>query len=87
MVSDYQKMRSDEVIEYRESGKYPRRITTDINGNEYVVGDWSWNIQNPNSEEYIEKDSIIGRHKRTNDYTRGYDAGYHAGIRKKHEIG
>lgn len=45
-----------EVKWYRRHGRWPERICRDSQGNEYVVGDWSWNRNRLTSEkeEYIE---------------------------------
>jgi len=36
-------IQSIQVRWYRKYGRFPERITKDINGKEYVIGDWSWN--------------------------------------------
>ena len=44
-----------EIDWYLKNGKYGKsRITKDSNGNEYVIGDYSWNAINPNKKETIE---------------------------------
>lgn len=45
-----------EVCWYLRNGKYPdERITRDRHREEYVIGDWSWNLQNRSRSEYIEE--------------------------------
>lgn len=47
--------RSDrEVAWYRINGKHPARISRRSSGGEYVIGDWSWNRDNPQAQEWIE---------------------------------
>lgn len=47
--------RPNELAWYRKNGKYPReRIIADGDGKLYVVGDWSWNLSNPDKTEFIE---------------------------------
>lgn len=46
--------RLDELVWYRKFGAYPSRITRDRSGNEYVIGDWSWNGNPRNPREYVE---------------------------------
>ena len=44
-----------EVGWYHRFGKYPNeRIRKDGNGNEYVIGDWSWSRNYPDKDETIE---------------------------------
>ena len=46
-----------EIKWYRKNGRFKERITKDGNGNEYVIGDYSWNtFKNKNKLEHIELD-------------------------------
>ncbi len=46
-------LREKEVDWYKRNGRHKKRIALDANGNEYVIGDWSWNRGN-RPEEFIE---------------------------------
>lgn len=39
---------------YKIYGKYPERIKRDSKGQEYVIGDWSWERNYPNKPEWID---------------------------------
>jgi hypothetical protein len=46
---------SDEVAWYRKFGRYPNhRIRKDFRGQEFVIGDWSWNKMHPKNQEHFE---------------------------------
>jgi len=49
-------IREIELIWYRENGRYPDRIATAASGEEYVIGDESWNSrhENKNRQEFVE---------------------------------
>src|SRR5688572_11553947 len=52
--SSYEILCARELAWYRKHGKYPdNRISQDDYGVEYVIGDFSWNRENP--PEFIEK--------------------------------
>jgi hypothetical protein len=52
MATDIQQ---HEVEWYRLRGKYPdERIKRTASEDEFVVGDWSWNRNNPDRQEYFE---------------------------------
>ena len=56
-------IRTIELKWYRKNGKHKRRrIVEDANGNEYVIGDWSWNRNpaNKNRQEFVEPEMSIG---------------------------
>ena len=43
-----------EVAWYRQHGEYPQRIARDSSGNEYVIGDASWNARHEWARERVE---------------------------------
>ena len=43
-----------ELAWYKLNGKYADRITKDATGQEYVIGDWSWNRLHPDRVEHFE---------------------------------
>ncbi len=43
-----------EVAWYYRYGKYADRISRTSSGEQYVIGDWSWNRARPRCIEYIE---------------------------------
>ena len=48
-------IRNDELLWYRSHGHYPNiRITKNSEGSIYVIGDFSWNKNNPQKQEFIE---------------------------------
>lgn len=51
MIENYQAW---EVEQYRLYGNYPDRITRDSSGQEYMIGDWSWNRLPQNKREFFE---------------------------------
>lgn len=56
-------VRKIELDWYRKNGKHKRRrIKEDANGNEYVVGDWSWNKfpKNKHRQEFCEPEMSLG---------------------------
>jgi hypothetical protein len=54
-------IREMEILWYRKNGKYKDRITADSNGDDYVIGDWSWNrmTENKDKQEFIETDTRV----------------------------
>lgn len=53
-MKSYLDYTSEEVAWYRKHGKYPERIVRDSEGNEYVIGDESWNDLFPHKPECVE---------------------------------
>jgi len=51
---EYETNREFEIRWYRQFGKYPERITKDRSGQQYMVGDWSWNRNYPEKAETVE---------------------------------
>lgn len=67
---DKSDIQSWDVRWYKKHGRFPRRITKDRNGKEFVIGDWSWNRKyrnytqcphcgKPMSEAFEEVDAIM----------------------------
>ena len=50
----YEQLCALRVQWYLVHGRYTDRITTDKNGITYVIGDWAWNYQHSDHQEYIE---------------------------------
>lgn len=49
------KIQEREINWYLNYGKYPQlRIARSRSGEQYVIGDWSWNSRHPNQQENIE---------------------------------
>lgn len=53
-MSEYYKHCAAEVAWYRQHGKHSDRIRRAATGEEYVVGDWSWNRKHTDRHEVIE---------------------------------
>ncbi|MFZ2172351.1 MAG: hypothetical protein WAW61_22285 [Methylococcaceae bacterium] len=51
-------IREVELSWYRKNGKHDERIAKDSNGNEYVIGDDSWNSnpKNKDQHEFVDPD-------------------------------
>jgi hypothetical protein len=56
-------IREMEIEWYRKNGRHKARIATDSNGDEYVIGDWSWNrmTENKDKQEFIETDTRLAQ--------------------------
>lgn len=53
LLEKYANVNERSVAWYRVNGKYPDRIHQSSSLGEYVVGDWSWNRNYPDRQEYI----------------------------------
>lgn len=55
-VNKYKDWQNLELVWYRENGQYPERIKTTLLAGTYLIGDFSWNRNCPEKQEFIEQE-------------------------------